>query len=368
MSSGSYALDRAAAIAWRVILVGAAIVLFGIAFERLQVLFLAVIVALFLTTLLIPPVEWLERKGVPRMLATWVMLLGSLGALVGLIIALAPTVADQFADLGPTLQEGREQVEEWLIEGPLGLSESELERYTEEALEAVRGSGEQLAQGLVAGAVLAVELVVGFLLMLVLTFFLVKDAPRITNWFLGHVRDQHHELARALGDRAWFAGGGYVRGTAIIALIDAVGIGIGLAILGVPLVLPLAILTFFGGFFPLVGATVAGGVAVLVALVDGGLTLALLTLGVVLIVQQTESNLLEPLVLSRAVKIHPIGILGALTAGGLLGGIVGAFLAVPTAAIIVACAAELRQRDIIGPNASYKRHRQADSSPAQSGG
>jgi putative heme transporter len=293
------------------------------------------------------------------------MLLGGLGTLVAIFWALAPTIADQFADLGPTLEEGREQVEDWLREGPAGLSESELDRYTDQAIEAVRGSGQQVATGVIAGAVLAIEVVVGFLLMLVLTFFFVKDAEKITTWFLGHVRDEHHDLARALGGRAWFAGGGYVRGTAFIALVDAVGIGIGLAILGVPLVLPLAILTFFGGFFPLVGATVAGGVAVLVALVDGGITVALLTLGVVLLVQQTESNLLEPLVLSRAVKIHPIGVLAALTAGGLLGGIVGAFLAVPTAAVIVACAAELRQRDIIGPNASYKRRGRADASPVE---
>jgi putative heme transporter len=365
MSSGSHALDRAAAIAWRLIVIGAAVVLFGMAFERLQVLFLAVIVALFLATLLIPPANWLEAKGVPRTAATWMLILGGLGALTALFWALAPTIADQFADLGPTLEEGRETIEDWLQEGPLGLSESELERYTEQALDAIRGSGEQVATGVMAGAVMAIEIVVGFLLMLVLTFFFVKDARKITDWALSHVREQHHDLARALGGRAWFAGGGYVRGTAIVALVDAIGIGVGLAILGVPLVLPLAILTFFGGFFPLVGATVAGGVAVLVALVDGGLTLALLTLGVVLIVQQTESNLLEPLVLSRAIKIHPIGVLGALTAGGLLGGIVGAFLAVPTAAVIVACSAELRARDIIGPNASYKRRGRPDASPAE---
>jgi putative heme transporter len=311
----------------------------------------------------------LVGRGVPRLAATWLLMLGSLGSLALLIYLLAPTVAEQFTDLGPTLEEGREQIEEWLVDGPLGLSETDLEEYTEQALDAVRGSGQQLMSGVFAGVTVAIEVVVGFLLMLVLTFFFVKDGDKMAGWFLGHVRREHHDLARALGVRAWVAGGGYIRGTAIVALVDAIGIGIGLAIIGVPLVLPLAILTFFGGFFPLVGATVAGAIAVMVALVDGGLTPALLTLGVVLIVQQTESNLLEPLVLSRAVRIHPVGVLAALTAGGLLGGIVGAFLAVPTAAVLVALAAELRERDIIGPNATYKRANATDASPAdQSGG
>lgn len=367
MSSGFFILDRAAAIAWRVLLLGVAVVAAGLAFQRLQVLLLAIVVALFLTVLLSPLADRLERR-MPRLAATWIVVVGALGGLTGLIWLLAPTVAEQFRDLGPTLEEGWEQIQDWLRDGPLGLTQSEIDRYVEQAGDALTGAQDQLFAGFMAGALVVVELVVGFLLMLVLTFFFVKDGRKILEWGLGHIRHEHHEVARALGDRVWFAGGGYVRGTAIVATADAVGIAIGLAVIGVPLVLPLAILTFFGGFFPLVGATVAGGVAVLVALVDGGLTPALLTLGVVILVQQMESNLLEPLVLSRAIKIHPVGVLAALTGGGLLGGIVGAFLAVPIAAIVVAVCAELRQRDLIGPNASYKREGHDDRTAATDDG
>jgi predicted PurR-regulated permease PerM len=141
-----------------------------------------------------------------------------------------------------------------------------------------------------------------------------------------------------------------VRGTAIVALVDAVIIGIGLLVIGVPLVLPLAILTFLGAFLPLVGAVLAGLVAALVALVDGGITDALLVTGVIVVVQQVEGDVLAPLVLGRAVKLHPLVILVTLTAGAVIGGLVGAFLAVPVTAVVVAVGAELRARGVIGPD------------------
>jgi putative heme transporter len=354
MPSGFHIFDRVAAIAWRLLVVAGAAVVILFLLRELQVLVLAVLISLALASLLTPIAEAMVRRGIPRLATAWILVLGSLGTLVGIIVLLVPPVADQFRDLGPTLEEARDQIEEWLIDGPLDLSEGDLERYTEQAIDVVRDRQDQIAGGVVSGAILLVEVVVAFLLTLVLVFFLIKDGHRITAWGLRHLREEHHELARALGDRVYWAGGGYIRGTAIVALVDAIGIAIGLTIIGVPLVLPLAVLTFFGGFFPLVGATVAGMLAVLVALVTGGVTDALLALGVVLIVQQTESNLLEPLVLSRAVRIHPIGVLLVLTAGGLLGGLVGAFLAVPAAAIGVAIANELRERDMIGPNAPHK--------------
>jgi putative heme transporter len=357
MSSGSHVLDRLAAIGWRIIVVAVALVILGLTFRMLQVLILAVVVSLFIASLLTPVAEWMVRRGLPRLAAAWILVLGSLGLLAGIITLIAPAVLDQLEDLGPTLEEAWDTIEDWLIEGPLGLSESQLQDYQEQVLDSARGATDQIVSGVLAGALIAVEFVVGFLLSLVLVFFLIKDGDRITAWILRHLREEHHELARALGRRTYEAGGGYIRGTSVVALADAVGIGIGLTIIGVPLVLPLAILTFFGGFFPLVGATVAGAIAVMVALVTLGVTEALLTLGVVLLVQQMESNLLEPLVLSRAIRIHPIGVLAVLTAGGLIAGIVGAFLAVPIAAVVVAIGNELRERDLIGPNAPYKKAR-----------
>jgi putative heme transporter len=357
VSSGSHLLDRSAAIGWRIIVIAGALFIAAVAFRTLQVLILAFVVSLFIASLLTPVAEWMVERGVPRIAAAWILVLGSLGLLAGIITLIAPTVAEQFEDLGPTLEEAWDQIEDWLVTGPLGLSERQLDEYQEQVADSVRGATDQIVSGVVAGAVMAVEVVIGFLLTLVLVFFFIKDGAKITAWILRHLREEHHELARALGRRTYEAGGGYIRGTSIVALVDAIGIGIGLAIIGVPLVLPLAILTFFGGFFPLVGATVAGAFAVLVALVTLGVVEALMVLGVVLLVQQMESNLLEPLVLSRAIRIHPIGVLAVLTAGGLIAGIVGAFLAVPVAAVVVAIGNELRERDIIGPDAPYKKAR-----------
>jgi putative heme transporter len=355
VSSGNHLLDRLAAIAWRLIVV--AIVTIGLLsfLRQVQVLVLALLVSLAIASLLTPLAERMVDRDMPRFAAAWLLVLGFLGLLVGTVVLLIPPVVDQFRDLGPTLEEGRDQVEEWLIDGPFNLTEGDLERYTDDIVGSLQGRSDQIASGVVSGAIVAAEVIVGFLLTLVLVFFFVKDGEKITAWLLRQVREEHHDLARAIGQRTFVAGGGYIRGTSIVALADAVGIAIGLTLIGVPLVLPLAVLTFFGGFFPLVGATVAGLVAVLVALVSGGVTDAALALGVVLIVQQTESNLLEPLVLSRAVRIHPIGVLIFLTAGGLVAGIVGAFVAVPTAAIAVAIAAELRERDLIGPNRRKRR-------------
>ncbi len=330
-------------------MVAAGVVVVVLALAHLRILVLPVIIAVLLATVLVPPVARLHRAGVPRIVATWLLLLGSLGALVGLVTLVAPSVAEEFGDLGPTVSEGIAQVETWLVEGPLGLSKDQIDRYTDQIAEQARSSASSIASGVLAGAVLAGEVVAGLLLTFVLVFFFVKDGDKICAFALAQVRPEHQDLARALGRRVWGAVGGYVRGTALVALVDATIIGVGLLLIGVPLVLPLALLVFFGAFFPLIGAVLAGVVAVLVALVSGGPGDALLALGVVVVVQQVEGDVLAPLVLGRAVRLHPIVILASLTGGAVIGGLIGAFLAVPIAAVAVAVGSELKGRGIIGP-------------------
>lgn len=344
-------LDAAAQKAWRwlVVLLAAAVLVLALA--ELRIVVLPVIVALLAATALVPPVEALVRRGLPRLVATWVVLLGVLGVLAALVFLLAPSVREEFADLGPTLAEAREDIEDWLAEGPLDLDEAEVDRYVEQAREQVSGRGGELASGVLAGATLVVEVVAGILLTFVLVFFLVKDGARFTAFALRAVPERHHDLARALGARAWQTSGAYLRGTAIVGVVDAAIIGVGLAVIGVPLVLPLALLTFFGAFFPLVGATLAGAVAAMVALVDGGVGTALLVVALVVLVQQVEGDVLAPLVLGRAVRLHPVVILVVLTAGAVVGGIAGAFLAVPVTAVAVAVGSELALRGVIGPQA-----------------
>lgn len=345
----SPSLDRAAQLTWKSLVVAGGVVVVVVALAHLRILVLPVIIAALLSTVLVPPVRRLQHVGIPRIVATWMVVLGSFAALGGLITLVAPSVADEFGDLGPTVSEGIDQVQTWLVDGPLGLSQDQIARYSDQITEQLRSSGSSIASGVLAGAVLAVEVVAGLLLTLVLVFFFVKDGETICAYALDQVRPEHRDLVRALGRRVWDAGGGYVRGTALVALADATIIGVGLLLIGVPLVLPLALLVFFGAFFPLIGAVLAGTVAVLVALVSGGPGDALLTLGVVVIVQQVEGDVLAPLVLGRAVRLHPIVILGALTGGAIIGGLIGAFLAVPTAAVAVAVGSELKARRIIGP-------------------
>lgn len=349
MPARSFTLERVAAFTWRALVVAVGVYLVALVAGRLLLVVLPVIIALLITTILQPVVDALDRRGLPRMVATWLVLLVSIGAVVGLAFALAPSISSEFSDLGETLDEGRQQVEEFLADGPFGIETANVDDYLDRLGQEVSGSGSEIASGVVAGAVVAFEVVAGFLLLIVLLFFFLKDGDKFTSFGLRQIRSEHHELASALGLRAWNAAGGYVRGTAIVALADATIIGVGLLIIGVPLVLPLAILTFFGAFFPLVGATVAGVVAALVALVDGGFDQALLVVGLIVIVQQVEGDLLAPLVLGRAVKLHPVVILVVLTAGAVLGGLVGAFLAVPVTAVIVAIGTELGERGIIGP-------------------
>lgn len=344
-------LDRVAGITWKSLVVAAGVVAATIGLAQLRVVVLAVIISLLVASVLIPPVERLQRAGLPRMVATWVLLVGATGLVGGLIALLAPTVVDEFADLGPTLVDGVDEVENWLVDGPLGLSSQQITNYRSQIGDQLSSGGGGLTSGLLSGAVLVGEVVAGLLLAIVLVFFFVKDGPRICQFCLDQVRPADQDLARSLGRRIWSTLSGYVRGLALVGLVDGTIIGVGLALIGVPLVAPLALLVFVGSFFPLVGAVVAGGIATLVALVSGGFSDALLTLGVVVLVQQVEGNLLAPLVLGRAVRLHPVVILTALTAGAVIGGIAGAFLGVPVAAVVAAAGGELKAHGVIGPAA-----------------
>jgi predicted PurR-regulated permease PerM len=192
------------------------------------------------------------------------------------------------------------------------------------------------------------ELITGLILSLFLTFFFVKDSERFTRWILDFAGRERAPHLREMGQRSATAVSGYLRGQAAVGAVDALFIGIGLAILGVPLVVPLAFLTFVAAFLPLVGAVVAGALAALVALVTKGVTTALIVVGITLLVQQLEGHLLAPLLLGRAVSLHPVVIILALAAGSILGGIIGAFLAVPIAAVVTAVGTYLRGDEAIG--------------------
>ncbi len=335
-------LGRLASWSWRVLVVGAAVYVLAVALARLRVVVLPAIVSLFLASLFIPPARWLMRRGWPRVLATFAVLLAGLLVLVGIGALIVPAVASELGDLGGKLSTAVEDGKEWLVTGPLELDQAQVDRFEQRA----RDELGQLGGGgrWISGATLAIEVVAGIFLMIPLVFFFVKDGDAMVRWGLDLLPASHRHDAAEIGRRIWAVLGGYLRGVAVTGLVDGAVIGIGLALLGVPLVLPLVVLTFFGAFFPVVGATAAGAVAALVALVTNGPGTALAVVALTIAVQQIEGDVIAPLALGRTLKLHPIAILLALTAGGVLAGLVGAFLAVPLAAIAASVIGYLRER------------------------
>jgi putative heme transporter len=340
-----YSLAQATALSWRliVILVAAAAVVYALVVLRL--LFIPTIIAILIATLLYPPTSWLTRKGWPRLLATWVVLLLAIGAIAGLIFLLAPEVSSQVAAMGEDLQAGSEDVLAWLAEGPLEISRQEINSYVDQISERLQQNAGTISSGVLSGAVKVIEIVTATLLAIVLTFFFVKDGEKIWGWVVDKFSGSTRTDMENIGTIAWRTLSSYVRGTAIVAFVDAFLIGGALFILGVPLALPLTLITFFGGFFPLVGATVAGIIATLVALATSGVADALIVGAWVIVVQQVEGDVLQPVVMGRAVRLHPVVILLALTGGALLGGVAGAFLAVPTVAVGAAVGNYMRTKD-----------------------
>jgi predicted PurR-regulated permease PerM len=302
--------------------------------KHLEVIFVPVALAAMVAALLMPAVDYIDRAGAPRGVAVALMLL--LGfAVVGGILTF---VVSQFVDGVPALAEqvthSIEGFGNWLANSPIHVSADQIKQVREGALEALRNNQEKVTSGALSTASTVTEIVTGALLMLFTLIFLLHGGRNIfafvTKAFPVDVRERVRDAGRA-GFRSLV---GYVRATFLVALVDAVGIGTGLAIMGIPLALPLASLVFLGAFIPLVGAVIAGFLAVVVALIAKGWIFGLITLGLIIAVQQLEGHVLQPLVMGRAVSIHPLAVVLAIAAGGVLAGILGALLAVPAVAVI----------------------------------
>ncbi|MEV2236759.1 AI-2E family transporter [Micromonospora sp. NPDC049891] len=318
------------AVVWSACLVVIAAGLYLLARITLLVTPLAIAVAatLFLAALLDPVQLAMRRLRLPGALAALLTVLLLLGILGGVGVLVWSLTADQFSELGDELGQGLERTRDF-VTSTLPVTDEQLDGLLAQLRQAVS----QQEVDPVASARTVAEVVGSALLALVLLFFLLKDGREMWHWTLRRAAGRNREIAAEAGRVGWRTLGSYSRGTMLIAAIDAIGIGLALVLLGVPLAFPLAMITFIGGFVPIVGATVAGAVAVLVALAANGPTTALLTLAAVIAVQQIEGNLLEPLVMKRQVRLHPVVILLAVTAGTLVAGIAGAFVAVPITAV-----------------------------------
>jgi len=342
-------LARLAGYSWRllVVLLAAGVVVFLLI--RLKVIVVPVILALFLATLLVPLVKWLEARGWRHLPAVLAVFVGALVVIGGIVALFVPLVGNEVGALRARADQGIDELGDYLASQPFGLSQEDVNRYIDQARAQLSENSSGITRGVVTGATALVEILTGLVLTFFLTFFFVKDSERFTSWILDFVGEPRAGDLREIGRRAAAAVSGYLRGQAAVGLVDAVFIGVGLAIVGVPLVLPLAFLTFLAAFLPLVGAFLAGVLAALVALVTKGLVAALIVVGITLLVQQLEGHLLAPVLLGRAVSLHPVVIIIALGAGSILGGIIGAFLAVPIAAVGVAVGSYLRGRPVGEP-------------------
>src|SRR5215213_1582368 len=324
----------AGAASWRFLAIAGALAVVVYALVHLRVIVIPIIVAVLASTLLLPIVTWLKGRGVPDALAAALAMLAAALALAAVATAVAPSLGSQLGDLRTQAEDGVREATDQLAKPPFNLSERELRDRVDQGLKTLRENSGPLARGLSSGAVLLGEVLTGLIVAVLLCFFLLKDGEQMWAWLLRLVREGSRRDAEEVGTRVYTALAGYVRGIAMVGLVDAILIAIGLLIIGVPLVVPLAVITFFAAFVPLIGAFVAGLLAVLIALVSGGVVDALLVLGVIILVQQVEGHLLYPLLMSRAVHLHPAVIVIALAAGGILAGIIGVFLAVPVAGVV----------------------------------
>jgi putative heme transporter len=319
-------------VAANLIVIGAAVVLGLWVLAHLRIVVVPVLAAVLIATLLIPPTDYLRRLGVPSAIATGFVMLTSVLGLAGVFALIGPPFIDQFDELQQSVDDGIDEVVGWLVNGPLHLERSEIDDAIDRGISTLGEQSGSIGEGVLSGASLLAEIVAGLLLLVVLVFFFVHDGRRMWSWTVSLAPARHRETMEGAGREAWTAVSGYMRGVALIAVVDAVLIGIALALIGVPLVVPLMVVVFLGAFIPLVGAFTAGAIAALVALISDGVVAAALVTGSIFVIQQVEGDLLYPNIVGRVIRLHPVAILLALTAGTVIAGIVGALLAVPVAA------------------------------------
>ena len=327
-------IRRLAAWCLRLLIIAAATFVLWYCIKQVWKGALPIILALIVTTVLWPPAAWLRRRGVPPGLASLLVILSSFGSICFVIWVIAPSVGRQSQTLYFQAFEGIQRAQLWLQGPPLNLDPEDLNDRINYGVQWLQNRAGSIAGEIFSGLGVATSVLVTIGIVLILTFFFLKDGDRFLPWLRSVVGKRAGWHLTELLTRAWTALSGFIRAQATVSAVDALFIGIGLVILGVPMALALAVLTFVAGFIPIVGAFVAGSLAVLVALVSLGVTKAIVVLLIVVIVQQLEGNILSPLLHSRAVNLHPVIVLISVTIGGSLFSIIGAFLAVPFAAMI----------------------------------
>ncbi|MFJ6695795.1 AI-2E family transporter [Streptomyces sp. NPDC091272] len=324
----------AAEAGWRLLVLAGTIWVLGQIISQVQLVAFAFMGALLVTALLQPTVARLKRLGLPRGLAT------ALTAILGFVIMgligwfVVWQIMDNAQDLTEKVQQGIQDLRAWLLNSPFHVTEQQINDISKNLSDTIGTNVQEITSAGLQGVTVLVEMMTGMLLAMFSTLFLLYDGKKVWQWTLKLVPVNARPGMAGAGPRAWRTLTAYVRGTVIVAMIDAIFIGLGLYFLGVPMAVPLAVLIFLFAFIPLVGAVISGALAVVVAIVANGPFIALMVLIVVLAVQQIEGHILQPFILGRAVRVHPLAVVLSVAAGGLVAGIGGAVVAVPLVAVL----------------------------------
>lgn len=320
--------------AWRIIVFAAAGAIGIYLLRYFSEITVPVAIAVLGTALLIGVVDWLELKGLRRVLATFIVVLAMLTVFIGMLALVGQQLSTQVTDLRSNVVEGISQVQDWAKTGPLHLSDTQIQSSIDKAKDSISSSNTSIFTTVSEVGLTITHILAGFFIALFSAFFFLYEGERIWAWIVALFPKAARERVNSSGHTAWASLTAFVRATIIVALTDAIGIALGAWILGVPLALAIGVLVFLGAFVPIIGALLSGLVAVLVALVAQGPWVALAMLGVVIAIQQLEAHVLQPFLMGRLVAVHPLAIIIALAAGVTVGGIVGALVAVPLAACL----------------------------------
>lgn len=316
------------------IIVVAGVGLAGYLLKFIWVGLLPVILAILVCTVLFPVTNWLRAHKFPRALASITTLLGFLAIIGGVFAAMAPVVSSQGASLVNQAEGGLNKLVDMAKDLPFEIDAAKVQEVLDDAIAFIKGQASQIATGVISGVSMASSIVMALVIMLFVAFFILKDGDKFLPWlrtYTGYSAGWH---ATELLTRVWNTLSGFIQAQAAVAAVDAILIGLGLWALQVPLALVIGVVTFFASFIPVIGAVTAGALAVIIALVSDGLTKALLALALIIIVQQVEGNVLQPMLQSKAMGLHAAMVLLSVTVGSALAGIIGAFLAVPVVATV----------------------------------
>ncbi len=338
------ALRIAASWSWRLGLVLAISGVLIYLLSRVSLLVIPLMIAGLVAALLMPLKKALRRRRVPNGLAVTITLLGFFGVITGALLLVGRQLALGATSLGGEAQDGVQKVLDWLSQGPLQLTTSQIDQYLRDIGNAVQSNSASILSGALSFGTTAGHVAAGTLLTVFALIFFLLDGGRIWRFLVGLTPRRARAAVDGAGRRGWMSMASYVRVQMLVAAVDAVGIGVGAAIIGVPLALPLGVLVFLGSFIPIVGALATGSVAVLLALVANGWVNALVMLAIVLVVQQVEGHILQPLIMGPAVALHPLAVVLAVAGGTLLAGIPGALFSVPLLAVLNTSVRYIAQR------------------------